>query len=295
MKIKVAEYAGYCYGVERALKMASQAANHNQAPKPIFSLGPIIHNPQVVQSLENKGVHHISHLGEIKQGTIIIRSHGMAPKIIAEAKKKGIQVIDATCPFVKKAQHCASKLISEGYRLIIVGEQAHPEVIGILAHAGDNAMVVEKASDLQFLTEGERVGVVVQTTQQVENLKKIVSELLPKVVELKVFNTICDATTKRQTAIRELARKVNVMMVVGGRNSANTNRLAQICQELGTVTHHIETASEIDPAWFNKNSIVGITAGASTPDWILEEVVERLKRIDRELGAGDARVSQGGC
>lgn len=293
MQIKIAEYAGYCYGVERALKMASQAANHNQAPKPIFTLGPIIHNPQVVQSLKNKGIYHISQMGEIEQGTIIIRSHGVGPKIIAEAKKKGIKVIDATCPFVKKAQRCASRLIREGYRLIIVGEQDHPEVIGILAHAGDDALVVEKVSDLQSLAEGERVGVVVQTTQQVENLKKIVSELLPKVVELKVFNTICDATTKRQAVARELAREVDVMVVVGGKNSANTTRLAQICQESGTVTYHIETSSEIDPAWFNRNSIVGITAGASTPDWILEKVVERLKKIDQELVRGDARVSRG--
>jgi len=280
MKVKLAEHAGYCYGVERALKLAQQAAKSDKnCPKPIYTLGPIIHNPQVVESLKKKGILDLASLDQADKGTIIIRSHGIDPKIVDRAKKKGMKVIDATCPFVKKAQHCASELVKDGYDLVIIGDRNHPEVIGILAHAKDKAFVVEKVKDLHSFSPRERVGIVVQTTQSEENLKRIINYLLPRIAELKVFNTICDATTKRQMAARKLARQVEIMLVVGGKNSANTSRLAQICQESGATTYHIETAEEIDRGWFKKDSFVGITAGASTPNWILEEVVKRLEEI----------------
>lgn len=277
MKIEVAKHAGYCYGVERALKLAIQAAN--QSPKPIYTLGPIIHNPQVVASLKEKGIHPIKSIDDISEGTVIIRSHGVDPKVISSAREKKIKVIDATCPFVKKVQQCASKLVEEKYDLIIVGERNHPEITGILAYANNKALVVERPEDIPDNIKSKSIGVVVQTTQPIENLNRIVSKLLPTATELKVFNTICSATTKRQAATRDLALRTDVVLVVGGKNSANTTRLAQICKETGTPTHHIETAEEIDSSWFKKDNKVGITAGASTPSWILDEVLEKIARI----------------
>ncbi|HAW60412.1 MAG TPA: 4-hydroxy-3-methylbut-2-enyl diphosphate reductase [Actinobacteria bacterium] len=277
MRVKVAEHAGYCYGVERALKLTLEALN--RLPKPICTLGPLIHNPQVVDSLEEKGVRAVSTLDEIDAGTVIVRTHGVDSRVIEEAKERGLRVVDATCPFVKKAQRCAAQLVAEGYHLVVVGERDHPEVIGILAHSGEGALVVERVEDLSNLEDVQRAGVVVQTTQSEENLKKIVSELLSVVGEVKIFNTVCDATANRQKAAVQLAREVDVMLVVGGKNSANTTRLAQLCRQINPRTHHVETPSEIDPQWFFKDAFVGVTAGASTPDWILKKVAAKLATL----------------
>lgn len=284
MNIKVARQVGYCYGVERALNLAFEAAKSH--PGPIYTLGPIIHNPQVVESLMKQAIHVAFSPDEVREGTIIIRSHGVDPRIITAAKERGLEVLDATCPFVKKAQKMASSLNKEGYHVVIVGERNHPEVLSILAHAGEYALVAEKGEDLSFLPrEIHKVGVVVQTTQSVEKLEEIVSQLLNRISELKVYNTICHATTQRQKEAEALTRKVDVMLVVGGKNSANTTRLAQICRATGTPTYHVETASEIDPTWFKSNSRVGVTTGTSTSQWILREVVDFLEQIAGRKGA----------
>lgn len=277
MKVKLAEYAGYCYGVERALKITQKAREDSSLS--IYTLGPIIHNPQVVESLKRKGIKPAEKFEDIKEGILIIRSHGVDPRIANKAESQGLKVIDATCPFVKKAQHCAQQLEKEGYQLVIVGEREHPEVKGILAYASDNAILVEKSSDIPILPAGTRVGVVVQTTQPFEKLKQVVNELLSVSSELKVFNTICDATVGRQDAARKLAKEVDIMIVVGGKNSANTTRLAEICRAEGATTYHIETAEEIEAQWFTKDIEVGVTAGASTPDWILKEVLDKLEKM----------------
>lgn len=277
MKVEVAEHAGYCYGVERALKLSQEALG--KLSEPICTLGPLIHNPQVVDWLKNKGIGLVDNLDSMDSGTIIIRSHGIDPKIKIKAKGKGIEVVDATCPFVKKAQHCARKLVEEGYNLIIVGERDHPEVIGILACAGGNTVVAEDIEDIKKLPNFDKVGVVVQTTQPVENLKKVINELIPKIEEIKVFNTICDATVKRQIAAKNLAKKADAMLVIGGKNSANTSRLAQICRDVNPKTYHIEIASEINEKWFDNIDFVGIAAGASTPDWIIDEVVKTVSKL----------------
>ncbi len=277
MKVEVAEQAGYCYGVERALKLAQEAVG--KLPEPICTLGPLIHNPQVVGWLKDKGISSVDNLDLIDEGTIIIRSHGVDPKIKIMAKEKGLEVVDATCPFVKKAQHCARKLVKEGYNLVIIGERNHPEVIGILAYAGGNAVIAENIKDIKELSDLERVGVVVQTTQPVETLREVINELIPKMEEIKIFNTICDATVKRQIIARNLARKTDLMLVIGGKNSANTSRLAQICVEVNPGTYHIETASEMEKEWFDGVNYVGVTAGASTPDWIIDEVVKIVKEL----------------
>ena len=278
MKIEIAEHAGYCYGVERALKLTRKASE--ESPTPIHTLGPIIHNPQVVDSLAADGVTPIGDVDEAQEGTVIVRSHGVEPAVIASAREKGLDVVDATCPFVAAAQQRAADLVRDGYKLVIVGEHDHPEVVGILARAQGGALVAEKAEDLTGLKECKRVGVVVQTTQAIERLQEIVDRLLGVSSELKVYNTICDATTNRQKSAKDLAKRADVMLVVGGKNSANTTRLAQICRETNPGTYHIETARELSAEWFRDARHVGVTAGASTPDWILDEVVAALSRIN---------------
>lgn len=280
MKILIAEHAGYCYGVQRALNMAKQVASSGNIK--IFTLGPIIHNPQVVESLREMGIEPISSLDEADHGVIIIRTHGVGPGVIAQATKKGLTIEDATCPFVKKVQQRAAQLVAEGYELIVVGETEHPEVQAILEHASGSAHIIDGQDGIDALGEmvsSQRIGVVTQTTQPLSRLQSVVSQLLPIAEEIKIFNTICNATSKRQEAAREIARDADVMIVIGGKNSANTSRLADICRDEHTPTHHIETAAELEPTWFAGNGIVGVTAGASTPDWIMDEVIRRISEL----------------
>jgi 4-hydroxy-3-methylbut-2-enyl diphosphate reductase len=276
VKVQVAKYAGVCYGVERALKMANEAAG---AGGPVHTLGPLIHNPQAVDSLRDSGIEVAGCLDEVDRGTLVIRTHGVDPATIAAAATKGLQVVDATCPFVNTAHQVAERLKAEGYAVVIVGEPDHPEVEGILAHAGGDALVVEEVADLPSRLPSRRIGVVVQTTQSLSRLSAVVDALLPRVSELKVVNTICSATVQRQRAAEELAGRVDVMVVVGGRNSGNTNRLAEICLAVNPRTHHVETAEELEPAWFDKASRVGVTAGASTPDEQMRGVVTAIEAI----------------
>ncbi len=278
MEILIAREAGYCYGVERALKMVKKALEEGRLP--LYTLGPLIHNPQVVKDLASKGAVPIKSLKEVDSGTVVIRSHGVSPEVLEEAKSRGLQIIDATCPFVKKAQEKASLLAEEGYLVIIVGEREHPEVTGLLGYAKADSMVVEKAEDIKVQgVKSRKIGVVVQTTQSEAKLFEVIKVLIPLAQEVRIFNTICHATQKRQEAARELAKKVDVMIVVGGRNSANTTRLYQISKEINERTFHIETANEIEKRWFEGARVVGLTAGASTPRYLLKEVERKVKSI----------------
>lgn len=276
MRIEVARYAGVCYGVERALKMASGAA---AAGTPVRTLGPLIHNPQAVESLRERGIEVAACLDEVDGGTVVIRTHGVDPAIIAEAREKGLDVVDATCPFVSTAHQVAAQLKADGYTVVIVGEADHPEVEGILAHAGGDAIVVEEVEDLPAKLPSRRVGVVVQTTQSLSRLTAVVDALLARVSEVKVHNTICSATGQRQRSAEELARTVDVMVVVGGHNSGNTNRLAEICGAVNPRTYHVETAAELEPAWFAGAESVGVTAGASTPDEQMQGVIAAVEAM----------------
>jgi len=278
LKVKVARQVGYCYGVKRALDMARSAAG--PGCEPINTLGPLIHNPQVVELLRREGVGVAGSLEDIDCGTVIIRSHGVAPETIEEARAKGVNVLDATCPFVKKAQQKAAELAAAGYYVVILGEKDHPEVLGIMGHAGGRALVIERTEDLALVPKKERkVGLVVQTTQSAEKLQEIAGMLASTVAELKVYNTICNATSRRQEDALMLTDSVDVMLVLGGKNSANTSRLAEMCKETGTPTYHVETAEEIDPGWFKPGDSVGVTTGASTSTDILEEVVAALEKM----------------
>lgn len=275
MKIIRAEKAGFCFGVKRALDMAERTAQSSRTA----SLGPLIHNKQVVERMEEQGVRVVTDVKEAQAGdTLIIRSHGVPPEIYEEAKGCQVQVVDATCPFVQKAQRLAAES-SQTSQVIVVGDRNHPEVQGILGWAGGNAIAIETLEEAKELPFYEKLSVLAQTTQPAANFHSIVEELKNHTHELKVHNTICNATAERQTVARELAGKVDVMIVVGGKNSANTRKLAGICSEQ-TTTYLIETADELDQNWFKGVKTVGLTAGASTPDWIIEEVYRKMSNME---------------
>ena len=276
--IEVAAHAGTCYGVQRALDLALAAGKTAEGGR-VHTLGPLIHNPIVVSELEDEGVHLAESLDEAASGTVIIRAHGVVPQVIDEARSRDFDVIDATCPYVKKVHLAAEKLVRDGYQLLVVGEPGHPEVEGILGHAGPNARVVSRVNDLDGLELAHKVGIVVQTTQTAQNLSEITAALAPRVSELRIVNTICAATSERQRAAAELAERCDVMFVVGGKNSGNTRRLAQICSEACDRTHHIEEASEIERAWLDGAAHIGVTAGASTPQAHIERAIARIKEL----------------
>ena len=278
MKVILAKRAGFCFGVKRATQMAFEAAGKDNKT---YTLGPIIHSPQVVSKLEEMGVKVLKNLDSMDKGTIIIRSHGVASDELAEAVQKSLEIVDATCPFVKKAQEHVKSLSESGYSVVVVGDADHPEVQGIVSYGGDKVFVVGSGDEVSGLPKMNKIGIVAQTTQSFENLKNVVSECLLRGGEIRVFNTICDATAVRQEEAKELACQVDCMLVVGGFNSANTRRLAEVCAEIQPRTYHIETVGEIDSSWFDGVERVGVTAGASTPKWIIDEVVALIESLNK--------------
>ncbi|MFN2363651.1 MAG: bifunctional 4-hydroxy-3-methylbut-2-enyl diphosphate reductase/30S ribosomal protein S1 [Halarsenatibacteraceae bacterium] len=282
LEITTAEEAGFCFGVKRAIDMAMEAVQDESDIK-VYTLGPIIHNPQVVEKLEELGIRSVEDLSEIKTGVIIIRSHGVEPKKIEEAENKGLTILDATCPYVKKAQKNAQLLMEEGYQTLIYGDQDHPEVKGILGATDYKALIIEDKSDLDEIDLQSRVGIVAQTTKSPASFKKLIGLLLGRVKELKIYNTICNTTQVRQSGAENLADDVEIMIVIGGFNSANTNRLAEICSNTGTPTYHIETANDIEWSWLENIKKIGITAGASTPDWLIKEVIQTMSEEKKDL------------
>ena len=282
MEVILADAAGFCFGVKRALSLTNQVLSEIDPAIPVYTLGPLIHNPQVVAQLEAKGVQVLERPGDASSGVVIVRSHGVAPKVLEELQELSCDVVDATCPFVQRAMRWAEQLSDEGYQVIVVGDRLHPEVQAILGYAGETAQVVSDPQEIRELPIASRVGVIAQTTQSVQNFKACVDELVGKVEDLKTFDTICTATEQRQKSARELAAKVDVMVVIGGRNSANTKRLAEICKEQGTATYHIETPDELQRQWFAGAWRAGVTAGASTPDWLIEGVLTRMSEFSEE-------------
>ncbi len=279
MKIVLAKSAGFCFGVKRATQMAFEAAAEHEH---ICSLGPVIHSPQVVKRLAEQGVEVVTEVEEIPPGSVIIRSHGVTADEMNKVQEKNLTIVDATCPFVKKAQEYAARLSEEGYTVVIVGEVEHPEVQGIVSYSSDAVVhVVADAEEAVVLPRMRKVGILAQTTQLYENLKDIMDICLAKSQELRVFNTICDATSVRQNEAREIARAVDLMFVIGGHASANTSRLASICREIQPHTWHIETTENIQPDWFHGVTKVGVTAGASTPRWLIDEVVARVAKLGK--------------
>jgi len=286
VEIITARRAGFCFGVKRAVDIAFKAARQC---KNVFTLGPLIHNPQVIEKLSKAGVCPTEDINNKDIGTLIIRTHGITFELQRRLSRKKYNIIDATCPFVKKAQQYAKLLFDEGYQVIIIGDRKHPEVKGLISYSGNNAIVMN--SNFQSAKFKKRVGIVVQTTQPPSLLKKFIGEIADKIDELKVFNTICNSTALRLKETKEIAAKVDTMIVAGGKNSANTTQLASMCAATSIPTYHIETASELKEEWFKNISKVGLTAGASTPSWIIREIQKRIKDIG---GLGDNGYPQFG-
>ncbi|WP_177504093.1 bifunctional 4-hydroxy-3-methylbut-2-enyl diphosphate reductase/30S ribosomal protein S1 [Anaerosinus sp.] len=291
MKVILAKHHGFCYGVKRAVKIAQDSVSLEGKA---YTLGPIIHNPQMVEKLANEGVGMVHSLDDIRQGTVIVRSHGVGPKVYEQAEEKGLTLVDATCPHVKKAQMAAYELSEAGYQVIIVGEKSHPEVKSIFEWSKNRAIIIEHEAELNDIVFLNKVGVVAQTTFSGEEFQKIVNSLIERVENVKVERTICNATEKRQEAAMELANQVDMMIVIGGKNSANTTRLAELCLKKNKHTYHIETVNEINDNWFNKGiNTIGITAGASTPDWLIEEVYHKMNQMENFLGDDLKEIQQG--
>lgn len=277
MEILLAKSAGFCFGVTRAIKLASETASESAR---ISSLGPIIHSPQLVAKLAEQGVDVVADVEQIDTAAVIIRSHGASAEEIERIRERGLAIVDATCPFVKKAQEDAALLSRESYTVVVVGEAEHPEVQGIVSYAAAGKVhVVANQEQAGALPHLGKVGIVAQTTQSLENLQQVAAACLQRCSELRVFNTICDATKVRQDEAREIAGQVDLMLVIGGYNSANTTRLARICREIQANTFHIETAEQVEGCWLDGAVRVGVTAGASTPRWLIEEVIARVKLL----------------
>lgn len=276
MEIILAKELGFCFGVRRAIGLAEEAL---RLKKLVASLGPIIHNPLEVSRLETMGLRVIDNINELKDGeSILIRSHGAPFDVIQELKSKGIDIIDATCPLVARAQRMVEFLSSEGYKVIIVGEQGHPEVRGLVSYGKGDTFVVSSLEEVPELSK-EKIGIVGQTTFSLERFKEIVSEIVSRSWEIRIFNTLCDASRKRQRAVEELVDKADVIIVIGGKNSANTRRLVDIAKSKGSIVYHIESWDEVLPEWFVGKDKIGITAGASTPDWVIDKVLEKIKEL----------------
>lgn len=280
MDIEKAKELGFCLGVRRAVTMLEEAIRKHAK---IATLGPIVHNPQVVNTLAEVGITVVDNLDQVKDSALAITTHGVGPEVLMEIKNRGLFLIDTTCPIVRSAQKAAHKLMEAGCWVIIFGEAAHPEVKGLLSWAGNKAVATLNSNDVINIKPAPRMlGILSQTTQSQPNFHGFVQQILnftlPKIREMRIINTICTATQKRQKAALELAKRSDLMIVVGGRNSANTQRLVEVCSSL-VETYLVESVSELSEHWLLGKSHVGITAGASTPDQAIGEVMQRLKSL----------------
>lgn len=291
MEILRAHDMGFCYGVRRAVDMMNEAAGERGQ---IAAYGSIVHNPLVIERLGEQGVEVVKTLDAVGERPVAITAHGVGPEVFAEIEQRGLEQIDTTCPIVTRAQQWARKLVDDGYALIVFGDPEHKETRGILGWTRGKAIIVRDEAAIDELPERlpSRVGVLSQTTHTEARFAAFVKRLfetrMDRISELRVINTLCNATTAQQAAVQELAPQVEVMVVVGGRESANTHHLAEICEEMGKPTYQIERAEELQPEWFARISRVGLTAGASTPDYSIDAVEARMEEIGREL---EARVN----
>jgi 4-hydroxy-3-methylbut-2-enyl diphosphate reductase len=277
MKITIAKTAGFCMGVRRAVEMALDAANKEQGP--ICTFGPLIHNPQVLDLLKEKGISVLDEIPDKATGTVIIRAHGVPPESRDALEKAGFNVIDATCPRVIKVQTIIRKHAREGYGIVIIGDEDHPEVIGLLGYAGNAGHVAHSLEALEALPDFEKAIIVAQTTQNTAFFEKVRKWAADRHPQYKVFETICDSTQKRQDEISRLARNVDAVVVVGGHTSGNTQRLAQIARQTGKPAQAVETEAELDSSTLLKARSIALTAGASTPNWVTNRVYRTIENL----------------
>ena len=277
MRLKIAKKVGFCFGVRRAVKMAEEVLKREGKA---YSLGSVIHNKQVVEGLSKRGLEVIKSIDEADSGVLVISSHGISPGLAGEISKRSLKLVDTTCPFVRNAQSSARSLGEEGYTVIIVGDVNHPEVKALYDFAGKKAYVVKDALGFEALKlkPNERIGILSQTTQSMDNFLGVVKVIITaKPESLKVFNTICKDAQVRQAAARDISREVELMLIVGGKNSANTKRLFDVCKKVLRKSYLVETEGDLRSRWFKDVSVVGITSGASTPDKIVRRVAKALK------------------
>lgn len=295
MRFIIADHAGFCFGVKRAIQMAEDAAVQGA----VTSLGPLIHNNQETQRLQDRGIIK-GDLEGLDQGDIVlIRSHGVGPQIYSILREKSCVTIDATCPYVQKAQKLAAEATDSGYQVIILGEEGHAEVQGIVAWTEGRAKVVKSWHQLSDENLSDRVAVLAQTTEKEERFSELVEFLQKHVKEVKVLNTICSATRMRQRATAELAQRVDIMVIIGGKHSSNTRKLWEVCKSYNKPCYHIEESGELRLEWFYDSDTIGITAGASTPDWIIKEVMYKMEEMKdqimeeetKESGAGEQNIA----
>lgn len=265
VEVTIATNAGACFGVVRAIKLGFQAVEKSAGT--VHSLGPLIHNPHVVRELKDRGVLTVESADEVASGTVVLRSHGVRHEIETELRDKGVQIVDATCPLVKKPQRIARAVGESGAFLVLVGDQNHPEVKGVLSYFGrPDYLVTYKEEDIATIPDGvTRVAILAQTTIEVAVLDAIARKVRARFPDTTVYNTICDATSVRQTEAATLAAQADVVVVVGGKNSSNTNKLVKICKQYQPDTYHVEDYAEIEAAWFRGKKKIAVTAGASTP------------------------------
>lgn len=290
MQIEIAKYAGFCFGVKRAVEMAETSL---QEPRPWYTLGPLVHNKHVVDRLHEQGLKVIESPDEITEpdSGVIIRSHGVAKDTVNDLKYRGFRIVDATCPLVKHIHELVVRLEQDKYDIVIFGDKYHPEVIGICGWCDHKGKVVANAEEFLALPLSRKVAVISQSTKDQNEYFRLVADLPKKTGELRFFNTICSSTKKRQEASYQLSQNVDVMLVIGDKKSSNTFTLTKECKKAGVRTYQIENAEEIDPTWFDGVEAVGITAGASTPDWIIKEVFNRMTQMD-EKGTMDMEQEQ---
>lgn len=275
MKIYVAQNSGFCFGVKRALRKTFEAVKEKD--NSIYTYGPLIHNKQVIDKLKKSGVKSVEKIDDAKDSTLIIRSHGIPLDIYDKAKMSNIEIIDATCPFVRRVQEIVKEYYNKGYKIIIIGNPNHPEVIGINGWCNDSADIIEEYNEIEKIDFAQKMCVVAQTTITIEKWNSIVKELNKKTKELREFNTICLATKDRQEACADIAKKVDAMIVIGGYHSSNTQKLFEISKNYCNKSMHIETADELEFKKLEGCEKVGITAGASTPEWIINDVIKKIE------------------
>ena len=273
MKIELAESYGFCFGVKRAIKIAEENKDSS-------TYGPLIHNSKEIARLDaDFKVGLTEDVTTFKEGEkAIVRTHGIVKDELAQLKDSGVDVVDATCPFVTKPQEIAQKMSEAGYDVVIFGDEAHPEIKGVKSYATNGAKVVTNVFDLLELKLRDKIALIAQTTRKVEDYIEIANYLIPRHKEVRVFNTICNATFENQEAVRKLSKKADVMIIIGGKNSSNTKQLSSISHDYCASSHHIEDENDLDYTWFKGKMFCGISAGASTPDWIIQNVIDAIQK-----------------
>ncbi|HEV7180272.1 MAG TPA: 4-hydroxy-3-methylbut-2-enyl diphosphate reductase [Candidatus Baltobacteraceae bacterium] len=278
MEIRKAKVQGFCFGVAITVKKAEEAIG---ARDDVTTLGHVVHNPQMVESLASRGLRNAHDVEDVESGALFVRAHGLPVEVFEKAQAKGLEVIDATCPMVTKIHVQAERLKADGCKIIIVGDPNHPEVKGTLSHV-PGAWCIETVEDVAKLPRGSRVGVVVQSTYSRERFTDIVKALSEKYYEVRAVNTICTDTNNRQSEAMRLAHEVDVMIVVGGKTSANTKHLAELAEMQGSRSFHIEGPDELRAEWFEGVHIAGLMSGASTPGWLVDQVQQRMEDLSRQ-------------